>query len=252
MANIIYNNITIEPEEAMDKICNMFDTTNGDTASIVKAFYTEEDLRKPYNNGETEYPITDQGVLISWLYDNVGTKWITGGVDDGIKLETANYLPDGFLIKLYQICNEEFEDVRIICKWYDECETIIGTAFIKDGVYTEDEETLEDENISDPAYEPTGEEDIDEVKDWILGEITEESYTKAEEVEEMDEERLRELFEDWKRQGKWDQISDRQESMYYSCEEAIDTEDMEFPISKVKRIATKRFDMIENCYPFKN
>ena len=180
MANIIYNNITIESEEAMDKICNIFDEIKGDTTSIVKAFYTEEDLRRPYNNGETEYPITDQGVLISWLYDNVGTKWITGGVDDCIKSETANYLPDGFLIKLYQICNEEFEDVRITCKWYDECETNIGTAFIKDGIYAEDEETLEDEDISDPAYEPTGEEDIDdvdleefadEIDSWIIDEL---------------------------------------------------------------------------------
>ena len=66
----------------------------------------------------------------------------------------------------------------------------------------------------------------------------------------MDEEELRELFEDWKRQGKWDYISDRQESMYYSCEEAIETEDFQFPISKVKKIANKKFSMIENCYPF--
>ena len=32
--------------------------------------------------------------------------------------------------------------------------------------------------------------------------------------------------------------------------EAIDTDDMEFPISKVKRIAKKKFEMINNCYPF--
>ena len=96
----------------------------------------------------------------------------------------------------------------------------------------------------------SSEEDIDEVKDWILGELTEDSYMKSEEVEAMDEEGLRELFEDWKRQGKWDYISDRQESMYYSCEEAIETEDFQFPISKVKKIANKKFSMIENCYPF--
>lgn len=250
MANIIYNSITIEPEEAMDKICNIFDGIKGDTTSIVKAFYTEDDLRRPYNNGETEYPITDEGVLISWLYDNVGTKWITGGVDDNIKLETANYLPDGFLVKLYQICIEEFDDVKVVCNWYDEYETNCGTAIVRDGFYTEDEETLEDESISDPAYEPTGEEDIDEVKEWILEQITEDSYTKPEEVEEMDEERLRELFEDWKRQGKWDQITSSQESMGYSCDEAIDTDDLDFPISKVKRIAKKKFEMIDKCYPF--
>ena len=149
MANIIYNTIEIEPQEAMDKICDMFDTTNGETTSIVKTFYTEEDLKRPYNNGETEYPITDEGVLIAWLYDNVGTKWITGGVDDNIKLETANYLPDGFLIKLYQICTAEFDDVKVVCNWYDEYETNCGTAIVRDGVYTEDEEILAEDGLID-------------------------------------------------------------------------------------------------------
>jgi hypothetical protein len=102
----------------------------------------------------------------------------------------------------------------------------------------------------DPAYEVTGDEDIEDVKEWILGELDENSYIKSEEVEEMDEERLRELFQDWKQQGKWDYISERQESMYNSCEEAIDTEDFDFPISKVKKIANKKYEMIENCYPF--
>jgi hypothetical protein len=250
MANTIYNNITIEPEEAMDKICEMFDGTNGETTSIVKAFYTEEDLKRPYNNGETEYPITDDGVLISWLYDNVGTKWITGGVDDCIKLETANYLPDGFLIKLYQICVTEFEDVKVTCNWYDEYETNCGTAIVRDGVYTEDEETLEEDSINDPAYSVTGEEDFEEVKEWVLSQITEDSYTSKEEMEERDEDDIRDTFEQWKNESKWEFITSAWENMGYSCEEAIDTDDMEFPISKVRRIAKKKFEMIENCYPF--
>ena len=250
MANIIYNTIEIEPQEAMDKICDMFDTTNGETTSIVKTFYTEEDLKRPYNNGETEYPITDEGVLIAWLYDNVGTKWITGGVDDNIKLETANYLPDGFLIKLYQICNAEFEDVKITCNWYDEYETNIGTAIVRDGVYTEDEETLAEDSISDPAYSVSGEEDFEEVKQWVLDQITEDSYLSKEEIEERDEDDIRDTFEQWKNESKWEFITDAWTNMSYSCEEAIDTDDMEFPISKVKRIAKKKFEMIENAYPF--
>lgn len=250
MANIIYNTIEIEPQEAMDKICDMFDTTNGDTTSIVKAFYTEEELGRPYNNGETEYPITDQGVLIAWLYDNVGTKWITGGVDDNIKLETANYLPDGFLIKLYQICNAEFDDVKVVCNWYDEYETNCGTAIVRDGVYTEDEEILAEDSIGDPAYSISGEEDLEEVKEWILSEISENSYITKEEFLEKDEDDIRDIFDQWKNEGKWDFIKDAWENMCYSCEEAIDTDDMDFPISKVKRIAKKKFEMIENCYPF--
>lgn len=255
MANFIYSQVTIEPEEAMDKICNMIESMpkaeyGKETTEVVKAFYTEEELNKPYNNGETEYPITDSGVMHGWLYDNVGTKWITVGVDDNIRIESPSYIPDGFLIKLYSLCVNEFDGVRLTCKWYDETETNCGTAVIWNGVYTEDEESLDDEDISDPAYEPSGDEDIEDIKEWILDEITENSYTKAEDVEAMDEEELRELFEDWKRQGKWDHITDRQESMYYSCEEAIETEDFDFPISKVKRIANKKYTMIENCYPF--
>ena len=250
MANIIYNTIEIEPQEAMDKICDMFDTTNGDTTSIVKTFYTEEELKRPYNNGETEYPITDEGVLIAWLYDNVGTKWITGGVDDNIKLETANYLPDGFLIKLDQICTAEFDDVKVVCNWYDEYETNCGTAIVRDGVYTEDEEILAEDSISDPAYSVSGEEDLEEVKEWILNEITENSYITKEEFLEKDEDDVRDIFDQWKNELKWEFIKDSWENMGYSCEEAIDTDDMDFPISKVKRIAKKKFEMIDNCYPF--
>ena len=250
MATTIYNKITIEPQEAMDKICDRFDGIKGDTTSIVKEFYTEEDLKRPYNGGETEYPITDKGVLIAWLHDNVGTKWIEGGVDDDIRLETANYLPDGFLIKLYQICVAEFDDVKIVCKWYNEYETQCGTAVVRDGVYTEDEEDLVDETIEDPAYSATGEEDFDLVKEWVLSQITENSYLSKEEILERSEEDIRDTFEQWKNESKWEFIADAWENMRWSCEEAIDTDDMDFPVAKVKRIAKKKFEMIGGCYPF--
>ena len=99
MANFIYSRVTIEPSEAMDKICDMIENMpqseyGKETTTVVKTFQTEEELKKPYNNGETEYPITDTGVKHSWLYDNVGTKWITIGVDDDIKIESPSYIPD--------------------------------------------------------------------------------------------------------------------------------------------------------------
>ena len=66
MANFIYSQVTIEPEEAMDKICNMIESMpkseyGKETIEVVKTFYTEDELEKPYNNGETEYPVTDSG-----------------------------------------------------------------------------------------------------------------------------------------------------------------------------------------------
>lgn len=256
MANFIYSRVTIEPLESMNKICSMIENMpkseyGKETTTVVKTFYSEEELKKPYNNGETEYPITDVGVKIGWLYDNVGTKWIELGIDDDIRIESPYYIPDGFLIKLYSLCIDEFSDVKIICKWYDEFETNCGTALIWNGIYTEDEETLKDENIGDPAYQVNGDENIDEIKKWVLSETTEDSYTKPEEIESMNEEELRYLFEDWKNQGKWNYITDRQESMYYSCEEAIETEDFNFPISRVRRIANVKYEMITDCYPFK-
>ena len=265
MANHVFAQITIEPQEAMDKICNMIESmeeslntgkfiSNTDFARhnevVVKTFYTKEEIEAPYNNGETEYPLTENGVKHGWLYDNVGTKWIQLGIDGEIRTETPAYVPDGFLIKMYSLVASEFDDVTVFAKWYDESETQCGVSYIYDGFYTETEETLEDESISDPAYEVTGEEDIEEIKEWILSEITDQSYMTKAEVEEMDEEDLRDLFSDWKSQGKWDYMSSAQESMKDSCIEAIDTRDLGFPISKIKQIASRRYKVIEKCYPF--
>ena len=96
----------------------------------------------------------------------------------------------------------------------------------------------------------TGEEDFEEAKEWVLSQITEDSYTSREEMAERDEDDIRDTFEQWKNESKWEYITDAWRNMGYSCEEAIDTDDMEFPISRVRRIAKKKFEMIDNCYPF--
>ena len=254
MSNHIYSRVKIEPEEAMDKICNIIESMTDvpygqETKAVVQAFYTEEEVKSPYNKGETEYPITEKGVNHGWLYDFVGTKWIEVGIDDDIRIETPYYIPDGFLIKLYSLCSE-FENVQIKCSWYDETETEVGCAFIKDGIYTEDQDNLESDEIEDSAYYVKGDEDIEDVKNWILSQITEDSYLSKEEIEEKDEDELRDIFEQWKNEGKWDDIMNKWENIYSSCEEAIDTEDFKFPISKVKKIANNKNEMIEKCYPF--
>ena len=68
------------------------------TKTIVETFYTEEEINKDGSN-----PITENGVDHGWLYSNIGCKWITIGIDDDIRIESASSTPEKFLIKLYNI-----------------------------------------------------------------------------------------------------------------------------------------------------
>ena len=59
MANTIYSKVTIEPQEAMDKICDMIESMphadyGKETKVIVESFYTEEEIKSTYGNGQTE------------------------------------------------------------------------------------------------------------------------------------------------------------------------------------------------------
>lgn len=260
MANFIYSRVSIEPQEAMQKICNMIDNMpeseyGKETLQAVKTFYTQEELSASYNNGETRYPITENGVLVEWLYDNVGTKWIALNLEAGIGIESPSNIPDGFLIKLYSLCIQEFVEVKLICKWYDEFETNYGSALIYQGIYTEDQKSIPDEQISDPAYQISGQEEISVLKDWILTQVDDEgeAYLPEEELNSLPDEEVREVFEEWKKTEQWDSIIEGQELILKSCQEAIQDQlsfpeaDIEFPI--IKKIADNN-KMIENCYPF--
>jgi hypothetical protein len=237
MANTIFNIITIEPAEAMDKICDLLDSQEylgygKETMAIVKVIYNEDDLKRnlrgdTYSNGTTDTPITDEGVDVRWCFDNIGVKWITGGVDDDIKIDSANYTPDGLLCKFYAIALEvDSLKAEVHCKWYDEGETEFGTAYIKNGIYTE---------ASD-----------DDLKFMLLDE------------DEMDQDEYNET--------KWNEITDVWHEQKLLCDEAIgenDDVDFDFPISKVERIAefegeydeeketlVGKFVMLEKYYPF--
>jgi len=242
MANTIYSRVTIEPQEAMDKICDMIESMpradyGKETKVIVESFYTEGEIKSTYGNGKTEYPVTENGVDHSWLYDHVGSKWLTVGVDDDIRIESAGSTPDGFLIKLYNICSSEFENVVVDCKWCDESETECGVAKVMNGIYTEDESFLENDEIWDAAYYVEGDEDIDEVKEYLISQNS--SYLTEDKINEMDEDEMRDTFSQWKNEEKWDDISSKWDDMLSSCEEAIETEDWDFPISKIILISEK-------------
>lgn len=194
MANTIYSNVTIQPKEAFDYIYkiveNMPDSEYGqETKTIVQTFYTEEDLAMPYNNGDTRYPITDSGVIHGWLYDNVGAKWLMLGLEDDLRIESANYAPDGFLKKIYKICTDRFKDVKLTCQWYNENEVQCGVIVIHNNIIASDERFIEENDDT--------EDDTDE---------------------------------------KWYLISEAWGDMTESCQEAIETEDMEFPIESIQKI----------------
>lgn len=242
MANTIFSKINIEPQEAMDKVCEMIESMpeagyGKETKIIVETFYTQEEIKSPYGKGLTEYPITEQGVNHHWLYDNVGSKWLTVGVDDDIKIESAGSIPDGFLIKLYNICSNEFKNVVLNCKWFDESETECGVAKVMNGIYTEDESFLETDEIWDAAYYVEGDEDIDEVKEYLISQKS--PYLTENKINEMEEDEMRDTFSQWKNEEKWDDISNKWDDMLSSCEEAIETEDWDFPISKIILISEK-------------
>ncbi len=230
MANTYYTRVTIEPTEAMDKICNMIENMpNSDygqeTKALVQTFYTQEEIQKDGN------PISETGVDHDWLYKNVGCKWVTIGIDDDIRMESASSTPEKFLAKLYNICSEEFEDVSVTAKWWDEGETECGVSVVKMGIYAEDNELIESDGVFDPGYQADGEEDIDDITEYLT-----DNNMSQEELDEMDEDDIRSTFEQWKNEEKWDYISNSWDNMINSCLEAIETEDFEFPIGKVVKI----------------
>ena len=216
MSNIIYSRITIEPEKAMDKICDIFDSIEGDTKSLIKTFYDKEDFDK------------------SWMVDNVGSEFIESEIEADILLQTESYHPDLFLKKLYNFCKDEFTYVKIVCNWFNENEIEIGTSVISNDIYTEDEETLEGDYISDPSYSIEGDEDIEDIKEW-LNELVED-YDYEIDIEDKDDDEIRDLFSEWRNEYKWDYITNSWNNMKAGCDEAIKTKDFSFPIKIVKSI----------------
>lgn len=249
MANFIYSKVTIFPQEAMDKICGLIENIpdlpfGQETKAVVETFYKEE-LEIDSNI------ISENKVDHFWVSNNIGTNWINISLeDDYIMVNSPSIIPDGFFVKLYSLCIKEFEDVQIYCKWWDETETQCGVSLTKDGFYTEHEAFMESESIYDTSYFPSGFEDIDLVKDWVNSNL--DTDFQHEDINSMDENNLRDLFSDWKENEKWNTIYKNWGQMYDLCSDAIKNPYAETPILKIKKIATKKFEMIKDCYPFEN
>lgn len=245
MANFIYSKVTIEPEEAMGKVCDMIEKMPNvefgkETKNVIETFYSD-------NLTEDSSFISGDSIDFEWLQNNVGTNWINVFLeDDEINMNSPTIVPGGFLIKLYEICIKDFEDVSITCKWWDETETQCGLSLVKNGFYTEDEAYLESESMYDPSYQPSGFENIQLVKDWI------QTMLQIEDFNSMSEDDIRDLFENSKIDEKWNTISNNWSEMFQLCDDAIKNPLEETPILKLKKIAKMRFEMIPDCYPFEN
>jgi hypothetical protein len=263
MSNFIYSRVIIEPQEAMDKILTIVKELPSvpfgqETKRAVESFYDSDDLKR--NIDETEYsdnnydnPIINDTVHHSWLKSHVGTSWINiyfNEDDNNIGIDSPSVIPTGFLIKIYSILIKEFDDVKIYCRWWDETETQCGVALIKDGIYTEDECFFDSEYIHDTSYSPSGFEDINQVINWIGFRLDDTKPFTFEELNHMLEDDVRDIFYDWKIEEKWSTFTNNWNMMISECEKAIDEKDFDPPLTKIKKIAHKKYHMIQDCYPF--
>ena len=247
MANFIYSKVTIQPQEAMDKICGMIQSMPNvpfgqETKTIIQTFYQDVNESEIFTNNMVNH---------DWSQNNIGTHWINVNIeDDYITINSPSIIPDGFFVKLYSLCISDFDDTEIYCQWWDETETQCGVALVKEGMYTEDEVYMDSEEIYDTSYYTSGFEDISLVKDWIKFKLNSESSLKPDDIDTMDEDNLRDLFSDWKEDEKWSTINNNWVNMYQLCNNSIKNPEDESSIIKIKTIAKKKFEMIPDCYPF--
>jgi hypothetical protein len=117
-------------------------------------------------------------------------------------------------------------------------------------MYTEDEIYMDSEDIYDTSYYPSGFEDIIIVKDWVKFKLNPESSLNPDDIDNMDEDDVRDLFSDWKEEEKWITIENNWSTMFKLSQDAIKNPEIETPITKIKTIAKRKYEMIQDCYPF--
>jgi hypothetical protein len=125
MANNVTNIIRIKAnDEAIDSIDNRFDLAGGygETTEFVKAFYDNPEL-------------TESGaVLNNWSLNHVGAKWIyvENCVDAGEwNIQSANYPPNEFLQRLFELVTEIDPDGYVENRYHDETYSPVGAQVFK-------------------------------------------------------------------------------------------------------------------------
>ncbi len=145
MANNVTNIIKIVAnEEATRAIDNRFESAGGysDVAMFVKAFYDNPEISE---NG---------GVMNSWSLDNVGSKWIyvENNIDSGEwNIQSANYPPQEFLQRLYELVTEIDPEGYIENRYNDEGYSPVGAMVFKKDEQGPKWVEIEDHDWDNPA-----------------------------------------------------------------------------------------------------
>ena len=167
MANNVSNYLEIKGTDKMiDAMHVLFDIceegSHADIALFCKTFYDEVETNE-----------AGDSVMNSWTYDNVGTKWIylENTIDTGRwNIQSANYTPKEFWIRLYEIAVKIDPEVIIEVQFEDESVSPVGAVVIKKYGGRPNIHVEENYDLEDPTDDKDWEdEDYDEVQEEFQG-----------------------------------------------------------------------------------
>jgi hypothetical protein len=137
----------------IDSLINKVNGNESDSpiTAFATAFYDDVDLTE------------DRGVLNTWSYDKLGSKWTTlyDVIDQGaFSIESAWYPPKKFFIHLYNLCFPLDNEVVIEVKYEDETFDPVGALVIKtlthegdEGEVSEGRLWVEETEMEDPTVD---------------------------------------------------------------------------------------------------
>ena len=157
MANNLKSFVEVKGNEKVvkliDSLIDKVNDNNSDSpvTAFATAFYDDVDLTE------------DRGVLNTWSYDKLGSKWTTlyDVIDQGaFSIESAWYPPKKFFIHLYNLCFPLDNEVVIEVKYEDETFDPVGALVIKtlthegdEGEVSEGRLWVEETEMEDPTVD---------------------------------------------------------------------------------------------------
>jgi hypothetical protein len=157
MANNLKSFVEVKGNEKVVKLIDsLINKVNGNESdspitAFATAFYDDVDLTE------------DRGVLNTWSYDKLGSKWTTlyDVIDQGaFSIESAWYPPKKFFIHLYNLCFPLDNEVVIEVKYEDETFDPVGALVIKtlthegdEGEVSEGRLWVEETEMEDPTVD---------------------------------------------------------------------------------------------------